>query len=172
MVKIVDNYLDEHKFDKLRKMILNKQFHWTWCDTVASENEENDLFYLTHVLCVNQTLNRQKSWPHIHVSNFYNPFLDIFTNMVFDAKTIIRVKVNCYPQGNVLEEHGMHQDYEWEHKGALLSLNTCDGYTRFETGEKIDSVANRIIFFDPSIRHTSTNTTNDKRRININFNYF
>jgi len=66
----------------------------------------------------------------------------------------------------------MHQDYEWEHKGALLSLNTCDGYTRFETGEKIDSVANRIIFFDPSIRHTSTNTTNDKRRININFNYF
>ena len=172
MVKIVDNYLDEYKFDKLRKMIVNQQFHWTWTDYVAREDEEKSLFYLTHVLCANQTLTRQKSWPHIHVSQFYNSFLDIFTNMVFDAKTIIRIKVNCYPRGDVLEEHGMHQDYEWEHKGALLSLNTCDGYTRFETGEKIDSVANRMIFFDPSVRHTSTNTTNDKRRININLNYF
>ena len=84
MVKIVDNYLDEYKFDKLRKMIVNQQFHWTWTDYVAREDEEKSLFYLTHVLCANQTLTRQKSWPHIHVSQFYNSFLDIFTNMVFD----------------------------------------------------------------------------------------
>ena len=33
---------------------------------------KKSLFYLTHVLCANQTLTRQKSWPHIHVSQFYN----------------------------------------------------------------------------------------------------
>ena len=31
---------------------------------------------------------------------------------------------------------------------------------------------NRAIFFDPSVPHTSTNTTNAKRRVNININYF
>ena len=79
MVKIVDNYLDEYKFDKLRKMIVNQQFHWTWTDYVAREDEEKSLFYLTHVLCANQTLTRQKSWPHIHVSQLYNSFLDILS---------------------------------------------------------------------------------------------
>ena len=69
-------------------------------------------------------------------------------------------------------EHGMHQDRPFDHKGMLIYMNTCDGYTRFESGEKIDSVANRIVFFNPFIKHTSTNTTNASRRVTINFNYF
>ena len=38
--------------------------------------------------------------------------------------------------------------------------------------DKIKSVANRMIFFDPTKPHASTNTTNKDRRVNINFNYF
>ena len=37
---------------------------------------------------------------------------------------------------------------------------------------KIDSVENRILFFDPSIPHDSENCTDQKVRVNININYF
>ena len=38
--------------------------------------------------------------------------------------------------------------------------------------EKIPSVKNRIIFFDPSIPHCSTSCSDSKTRMNININYF
>ena len=55
--------------------------------------------------------------------------------------------------------------------GCVFSLNTCNGYTRIGDDVKIDSVANRAIIFDPNIDHSSSSTTNETRRVNINFNY-
>ena len=70
-----------------------------------------------------------------------------------------------------MKEHSEHSDYPFSHKGALFSLNTCDGYTKFNDGTKVESVANRIIFFDASKNHQSTTTSNAKLRYNINFNF-
>ena len=69
------------------------------------------------------------------------------------------------------EHHPMHSDYKFTHSGAILSLNTCDGYTKLKDGTKIDSVANRILFFDAGEKHCSTTTTNTFARFNININY-
>ena len=65
----------------------------------------------------------------------------------------------------------MHFDYPFSHSSALLSLNTCDGYTKLKDGTKIDSIANRILLFDASEEHCSTTTTNVPARFNININY-
>ena len=89
-----------------------------------------------------------------------------------NIKSLIRVKANLYPySGETLHEHGMHTDYEFPHYAALLSLNTCDGYTKLEDGSKIESIANRMVIFDASQKHCSTTTTSDFARINININY-
>ena len=97
----------------------------------------------------------------------------------FRMNTLIRVKINNYPNQGKFREHTMHTD--WPSKGGLnrkaclFGINTCDGYTKLDNGKesvKIDSKANRAILFDPTIPHCSTNTTNDTRRVNINFNYF
>ena len=53
----------------------------------------------------------------------------------------------------------------------MFYFNTCDGYTKLNDGTKVESVANRALFFDPSIPHQSTNCTNAKARFNININY-
>ena len=66
----------------------------------------------------------------------------------------------------------MHNDMSYSQFGCILSLNTCDGYTKLKDGTKIDSVANRVLLFDPSEEHCSTTTTNVSARININLNYF
>ena len=52
-----------------------------------------------------------------------------------------------------------------------IHLNTCDGYTVFKNGEKVESVANRYIEFDSNLMHSGTSTTDSKRRVVINFNY-
>ena len=67
---------------------------------------------------------------------------------------------------------GLHIDYPYLHKIAVLYINSCDGYTKFEDGTKIDSIANRMLIFDGDTMHTSSTTTNEIARCNINFNYF
>ena len=89
-----------------------------------------------------------------------------------EIKSLIRVKLNSYAKEDKLVEHELHTDYDYSNNGAVLSINTCDGYTKLEDGTKIESVANRMLFFDASKPHCSTNTTNKTRRVNINFNYF
>ena len=66
----------------------------------------------------------------------------------------------------------MHIDTEYSHKAAILSINTCDGYTKLKDGTKIDSIENRILLFDASKPHTPSTTTDQPVRINININYF
>ena len=56
-------------------------------------------------------------------------------------------------------------------RGALLMLNTCDGYTGFEDGTNIDTVENRMVFFDSTEKHHSTNCTNQQFRLTMNINY-
>ena len=87
------------------------------------------------------------------------------------VKSLLRIKLNFYPHTETLKEHGQHVDYDFSCYGAIFSLNTCDGFTRLNDGTKIDSVENRILFFDPSLKHNSTTTTNSSGRWNINFNF-
>ena len=170
MVKIVDNFLNEKDFKRIKEVIFSDKFLWNWIDGVSYhknnpnvQEDKKHLTYLAHILYHNPT----------KISPFWEHFAPIFDNMKADTiKSLIRIKINCYPRSNILEEHGMHQDRPFDHKGMLIYMNTCDGYTRFESGEKIDSVANRVIFFDPSKEHTSTNTTDASRRVTMNFNYF
>ena len=84
---------------------------------------------------------------------------------------MIRIKLNAYPYTSVVKEHKEHVDYDFKNMGALFSLNTCDGYTKFNDGTKVESVANRIVFFDASNYHQSSTTSNAKLRYNINFNF-
>jgi len=58
-------------------------------------------------------------------------------------------------------------------KAAIYYLNTNNGYTLFKEGKKkINSVKNRMIFFDSDAYHLGTNSTDCKNRLVLNFNYF
>ena len=88
---------------------------------------------------------------------------------------LIRVKVNYYNSTPEVVEHCKHYDYPampLPHKGAILYLNTNDGFTRLEDGTKIESIENRLLVFDASKMHNSTTTTSFEGRYNINVNYF
>tara|TARA_Y200000002_G_C22303885_1_gene505680 strand:+ start:23 stop:544 length:522 start_codon:yes stop_codon:yes gene_type:complete len=159
---IVDDFLPEEDYKKILEVINDQGFDWHLADKITLEQKDKDIFfYLCHVF-YNQT--------SLHQSKYFELMFPLLKKI--DPKALIRVKCNLYlNQGLGVKEHAEHTDYPFKHKGALYSLNTCDGYTKIGE-EKIPSVANRIIFFDPSVPHCSTSCSDSKTRMNININYF
>ena len=171
-MEIIDNFLPKDEFDKLEKTVMGYHFPWYYQDEIAygSENKKSWEFYHSHLLYRDDVPTYPNSlelvWPAIKQLGIRRD--------KFQLRTLVRIKINCYPNQNEFIEHNWHEDFEpgtLPYKACLLSLNTCDGYTKFKTGEKIESVRNRAILFDPCISHHSTNTTNQTRRVNININY-
>jgi len=88
-------------------------------------------------------------------------------------KALIRVKLNLNPYSQKLMVWPYHQDQAFKAKAAIYYLNTNNGYTLFKKGKKkINSVKNRIVFFDADDYHLGTNSTNCKNRLVLNINYF
>jgi hypothetical protein len=170
--KIVDNFFPLDVFNELYEALLpppsklievKPQLCWGYTPSVKNTTnkgkEDLKLFYLTHLI-----------YEHTILSPLYNKIIPHCKP--FDIKSLIRIKINMYPNTEILKEHGMHIDYDFPHKAGILSINTCDGYTKLEDGTKIDSVANRMLLFDASTPHTSSTCTDQPVRVNINFNYF
>jgi len=169
-MEVIDNFLDEEYFDSLVNLFTdneqpghidqNYNIPWYFNSKIANEGDEiGKSFYMTHMFYNG----------HIPFSPLYNKLIPILEKL--KVRCLIRIKGNFYPNTHILHEHPMHVDYDFSHSGAILSLNTCDGYTKLKDGTKIDSVANRILLFDASEKHCSTTTTNVFARININLNY-
>ena len=55
---------------------------------------------------------------------------------------------------------------------AIFYINSNNGYTIFkDTKEKVKSVPNRLLKFDTRMKHSGVSSTDEKRRVVINFNY-
>jgi len=89
---------------------------------------------------------------------------------------IIRIKANLIMRIENIIEHGMHNDIMdgigMDYlKTSIFYLNTCNGYTKFEDGTKVESVANRLVTFPQKMKHTGTTCTDEPFRSVINLNY-
>jgi hypothetical protein len=160
--KIIDNFLPKENFIKIKEVLMGKDFPWFYFPDISFKGviSEGSLFYMQHLF-----------YKHEPNSAFYNFIKDNLLNFI-DIKALIRVKANLYPNQNIKKINEMHTDYKYTHKGAIFSINTNNGGTILKDGTKVNSIENRILFFDPSIEHDSENCNDEKTRINININYF
>ena len=170
-VKTIQDFLPKQSFDRLSQIIFAPTFPWYLTTSVASpylkSKENSKLFYMSHLV-----YEKEK---YVKV----NPNDQAIINLLLEKLApeegnlqLIRMKINFYPNTTELHEHDYHRDFEYSHMGAILSLNTCDGYTKIrETDTKYHSWANTLLSFDPSEDHCSTTTTNAVGRFNININY-
>jgi hypothetical protein len=155
--KIIDNFLDKEPFKAIQKIFTSEYFPWYFNEKVNDFDKE---IYFTHMI-YNEFISTS---PH------FNTIINLVLRL--QPKSLIRIKANLYLKTKKLITHAPHVDYPFSHKGAIFYLNTNNGKTILENGKKIDSVANRILFFDASKEHSSTSCTDEKRRLNINFNFF
>ena len=88
-----------------------------------------------------------------------------------EAKKCIRIKANLTFKTPTIEPGPYHYDYK-DMKTAVFYINTNNGYTEFESGVRVSSIANRVCIFDSNLHHRgTTHTEPDPRRIVVNFNY-
>jgi len=164
--QVIDNFLPEEDFKTLESIVI-KSHNFPWYFTPLINEFHNDNLdsddkscYLTHLVYNNMKIN----------SDYFEDFKSILNKL--NLKSLIRIKVNFYPNTEKLQIHKPHTDYSYSHKGCILYFNTCNGYTILQDGTKIETVRNRALLFDASLPHSSTSCTDKKARFNVNINYF
>jgi len=158
--EILDNFLPETEFKQLCDTVFSRHIPWYYYYPVATQDSRCDEFYFTHTMY-------DDGQP---TSDLFNHVVPVLNDL--DAKAIVRAKINMYARTEKLVKHDTHVDYNYPHRGALLFLNDNDGVTTLYDGAEIESVANRVLLFDPSKPHSSSSCTNAARRLTINFNFF
>ncbi len=161
-MKTEQDFLMKEIFNNIKNNIIHDNFFPWFLKEKLNENQENSALdsYFTHSFYLNNNINSDKF-------NLIKPLID-----KLKAKALLRVVANFYYRTDKIVEHPMHCDYQFPHKGALLSLNTCDGFTILEDGTRVSSVENQLLHLATDKPHASTSTTNAKGRFNIIVNYF
>ena len=189
-IKVIDNFLTQSEFEIICKNTIEREdLQFTFVSNVENVGSGSDDYwswYLIHMV-YSKTASPKSflmdvaGFQEVESSPLAEPQSEIYTNIcdkfvprfkqVANFRNLIRIKINAYPYTNIVKEHKDHIDSDFKHTGAVFSLNTCDGFTKFSDGTKVESVANRIVFFDASKFHHSSTTSNAKLRYNINFNF-
>ena len=166
IVNVIDNFLPEEIFAPLSDIFLGQDTPWYFfktVDYVDEEDDKNDKYQFSHNI-----------WdPSVgSCSPHYDLIAPCLENL--NCYSIIRIKANLNPITHTNKKIGdFHRDTLIPNATtAILYLNTNNGYTLFESGDKVESIKNRIVIFNSQIKHTGVSCTDEKCRVLINFNYF
>jgi hypothetical protein len=163
-IQVIDNFLGTVEFNKIQTLMLrNGSVSWSYNPFVNSEKDPEHYFQFTHTFYAD-ALPQSKHWTELY---------DVLKKLKIFS--LIRIKANLLTKSAEIVEHGYHVDFEPPHsifKTAVFYINTNNGYTKFEDGTKVESVANRMVVFDGNLKHTGTTCTDSNVRVVVNFNYY
>ena len=170
-VQVIDEFLPPpHWENLLNNMGLNgksNNFPWfympyvTYNDTHYMELEKESAGQFTHLF-----------WDPNQGSTDTFQIIQPALQML-EVYSIIRIKANMQLRTGTTQQNALHRDtgdFPIDCTTMILYMNTNNGYTHFEDGTKVESVANRICFFPNHMLHGSATCTDEKFRSVINFN--
>ena len=165
-MKIEDNFLKQEEFDKIQKLMGEPSpFPWFYADRIVFEDDV-DKFQFIHAFYDN----------HMPMSPFSNE-LDSIINII-QPFSIVKIRAKLLTRTPEIVESTFHVDISLLEENlkqwttSIFYINTNNGYTKFEDGTIVESVANRMVTFPANMKHCGTSCTDERRRIVINFNYF
>ena len=165
-MKIEDNFLKQEEFDKIQKLMDEPSpFPWFYADRIVFEDDV-DKFQFIHAFYDN----------HMPMSPFTNE-LDSIINIIHPF-SIVKIRAKLLTRTPEIVESTFHIDIplpeeklkQWT--TSIFYVNTNNGYTKFEDGTIVESVANRMLTFPANMKHCGTSCTDERRRVVVNFNYF
>lgn len=169
MINIFDNFLLKEDYEGIRAFYnsemddgtLEGSCMWLYSDGTTLKNDGH--FHFTSLVFAANYILVPKAF------HLLQPLID-----KAGMTSIARIKANCMLQTPELMvfKNGFHTDFPKDLMTGIYYINTNDGYTLFEDGTKVESVANRFVKFPATMMHTGTSCTDDYRRIVINFNYY
>ena len=168
MIDIKDNFLPIREFEQMHSELMAWNFPWYASKVVNGSDQNADYnMQFTHLFY-------ERYSPVDDTINILHPVLRIIQPI-----SIFKIKANIMPNQGKIIEHGYHHDVTdsefhpiKDHmKTSILYMNTNNGFTKFEDGTIIESVANRFVTFPNHTEHTGTTTSDSDYRLVINFNY-
>ena len=165
-IKIEDNFLPQEAFNNIQSSLGPNNFPWFFSDNIDYVSDV-DKFQFIHLFY-------DASAPTSDKLQILSPIID-----VLDPFVLGRIKANLLTKTPSIVENSFHIDLiniseekikQWT--TSIFYVNTNNGYTKFEDGSVVESVANRMVTFPANMKHTGTSCTDEKIRIIINFNYF
>jgi hypothetical protein len=167
-MKVIDNFLSEQDFLTLKTALLGSSFPWYLNSIKVNKNKTT----------IDDKFNYQFTHGFYYDHSPKSQYIELVTPIILklNPSALLRIKANLTPNTYKIIEYDYHRDFDAPHRfdgmSAVFYVNTNNGYTMFETGEKIESIENRIVIFDSDILHTGTSCTDEKTRCVLNFNYY
>ena len=183
-IRVIDNFFSQEDFKKITNIFENPNCYWFLSrGIIATEDStikvSNDTSALDNYMLCNMLYE-----PYAHgivsyaASVQFSELIDTIATPLKESlgtelNAITRIKCNMYPRTSIVNRHPWHTDSNVQPalRAALLMLNTCDGFTGFIDGTKVESVANRMAIFDANDKHHSTSTSDASVRLTLNINY-
>jgi hypothetical protein len=154
-MKVIDNFLEQDKFNFFKKEETSEYFPWYFNNKKVPNDNHLDNF---------QFVNNFKD------GNTANHLIDVFKEKL-KVNKFLRAKLNCTTRTSKIYKFKLHNDLTEDCMVSIFYLNTNNGYTEFETGEKVKSVENRLVTFDNKLKHFGTTSTDTQTRIVLNMCY-
>ena len=166
-VQIFNNFLDQEVFLEIKKFIMSPRCQWRYVNYIAHkdgrDNDNDGYFVHSFKDCHPQTFeDRYPESPHFPL------IVKILDKIKY--QNILRIRSSLYPRRDVQKPDPFHIDYDFPHKVCIFYVNTNNGYTMFENGEKIPSVENQLATFDGNEKHCSVVQTDTSARYIVNIN--
>ena len=145
---------------------MGQDIFWNYTTEVDYDSVESKTFMFYHMF--------QNAIP-------CSPYFEKITPLLVKINPIslLRIKANLLTRTPNIIENTFHVDgagYPEERLKQLTTsifyVNTNNGYTKFEDGTKVESIANRMVTFPSNMKHKGTSCTDERTRVVINFNYF
>ena len=158
MIQIIDNFLPEEEFAFIQSFIMGGEFKWFYVD--GRTTSDDGLYIMVHIFF------QPDVGPNSEHLDMWNTFMN-----KLEAKKCERIKANLTFKTSTIEPAFFHYDFE-DMKTAVFYINTNNGYTEFESGVRVKSVANRVCIFDSNLKHRgTTHSEGGHQRVVVNFNY-
>ena len=178
-IRVVDDFLPRGDYLQIKEHLIdNPDIPYSFYEGKVYGKDANKNLQDSHMCHAFYHLNR---FPHEPVTTQY---LGLMLPIIARCRVLAihRIKANLETySGSEPYESEYHVDWENEEniksnmQAAIYYVNTNNGYTDFKDGEevrKVESVANRMVFFDAELPHRGVSSTDTRYRSVINFNWF
>ena len=169
---ILDNVFPDSYIDILYKTLSGYDFHWVLNNGYV--NVDDGGYQLVHMFY-------QGFEPKSKHFNLLEPILQ-----KIQAFSIVKIKANLTWKTHLPIKTNFHTDIQEsgrfigknskemieKMKTFIFYVNSNDGYTEFENGEIVKSVANRLVQFNTNMSHRAVTTTDTAYRMVININVY